>query len=307
LTLDDGIGSDLVWSSDDGRTVLRFPPQARNKPARLARTFPGDRLQRVLVDALPQTLQHRSLLHLGCSGGSSVEWGPCADDSCSVTASYRVPRMYRAWRSEHWTTPTRAPAPYDDWPDVHYSRFKQRIAWRKAGDPEIERQSVRFTRDIVADLRDCLAAACVGGRCAEPLHVAERQLRAYVGGRDPRYVLSEHGKAYDRWNTGWMWDASAGGTTLKTACVDISESRQVFCSVELALGGGLRLIFFPRNAASTRGFDVIIVDGPGEDEAHAVGKLAFQEGPRRDGAAWVAIGGRALALAPDGQSPSRSE
>jgi hypothetical protein len=295
LALDEGIDSDVAWSSDDGATVLRFQPQPPDKPARLARTFPGARLRRVAVDAVPKKLRHDWLLQLGCRGNLSVEWGPCSGDVCSVTADYNVPRMYKAWRTEHWTTPTRAPVPYDDWPDIHYSRFKQRIGWRKQGDAEIERQSLRLTRDIVADLRDCLAAACTGGRCAQPIHAAESLLRAYLADRDTRYLMSEHGKAYDNWNTGWTWDATAGGTTLKTNCVDISESTQVLCSLELEIGGGLRLIYFPRNAASSR-HDVVIADRPRWDDEHVAGKIVFFESSRCHSTAWLEISGRALAL-----------
>jgi hypothetical protein len=296
LLLDEGLASDAVWSSDDGDTALRFPPQGPDKPVGLARTFPGDRLRRVAVGALPKKLRFGWLLRLGCRGDAAIEWGPCANEACGVRATYGVPRMVRPWRTEHWTTPTRAPVPYDDWPDVHYSRFKQRIGWRKAGDAEIERQSLRLTRDIIADLRDCLTAACAGGRCAEPIQAAESRLRAYVADHDPRYVLIEHTKAYIHWNTGWTWEATAGETKIKVSCTDIAESTQVFCSLELDVGGGLRVVYFPRNAAGSRGFDVAIADRPHWDDDHLLGKIGFEESRLSPGAAWLEISGGALAL-----------
>jgi hypothetical protein len=304
LSLDEGLGSDVVWSSGDGATALRFPPQPRDKPVRLARSFPGDRLGRVAVavEGLPKKLRFGWLLRLACRGEAAIEWGPCTADACGVRATYAIPRMYQAWRTEHWTTPTRAPSPYDDWPDIHYSRFKQRIGWRKAGDAEIERQSLRLTRDIVADLRDCLTAACAGGRCAEPIRAAERRLRAYAADRGPRYVLSEHGKAYDRWNTGWAWNATAGGTKLEINCTDIAESTQVLCSLELDLGGGLRMLYRPRNDASSGSYDVAIADRPGWDDEQLAGKISFDQSRLSPDAPWgppsLEITGRALALEP---------
>jgi hypothetical protein len=301
LSLDEWLRSDLVWSGADGAMSLTFAPQKPNKPARLARTFPGDRLVSVsvTVGALPDPPRRSWLLRLDCPDRSTVTWGPCVGDRCGVTAEYRVARVPKAWRTEHWTTPTRAPVPYDDWPDVHYSRFKQRIAWHKKGDAEIERQSLRLTRDIAADMRDALAAACVRGRCAEPLQVAERRLQAYLAARDARYTLFEHGKAYNHWNTGWVWDATAGGTTFKVDCGDIAESTQVFCSLELDVGDGLRVIYFPHNrAGSWMPYDVAVADRPDGDYDNPAGRISFDDGAPRGAARLVEIRGRALALEP---------
>jgi hypothetical protein len=300
LSLDQRLLSEVVWSSDDAATAIRFAPQSLTNPARLARTFPGSRLRRLEVEASREALQSVLVLRLGCRGESSIGWGPCAGDTCRVTATYAVPRMYKALRTEHWTTPTRTPSPYDDWPDVHYSRFKQRIGWRKGGDAEIERQSLRLTRDIVADLLDCLTAACTAGRCAEPIQAAEARLRAYLADRDARFVPSEMGKEYNHWTTGWRWRATAGATSLEVKCVDIDESPQVFCSLELDVGDGLRVIYFPRNAYSSGSYDVIVADRPDWDAEHPIGNIAFHEA---HGAARLEIGGRALELEPVRTAP----
>ena len=148
-------------------------------------------------------------------------------------------------------------------------------------------------------MRDCLAAACARGRCAPPIQVAERKVRSYLAARDARYTLFEHGKAYDHWNTGWVWDATAGGTTFKVDCGDIAESTQVFCSLELDVGDGLRVIYAPRNrAGSSMSHDVAVADRPGWDSDHLAGTISFQDDAPVRGASLVEIGGRALALVP---------
>lgn len=255
LKLDGAFDDDVRWFSADRAVSRSFTLAQVGKPIHGESPFPIGRLDRLSSRGFPLQLQHERLLELACGEIAAVAWGPCANGRCVAHATYPAPRVPKAWRTQLWT----APIPYpdaDEYPEIHYSRFKRRLGYRKAGDPEIERQSVRLARDLAADLRDLLVVACPDARCAPPVRAAVPALTAFLGARSPRYSILEHVKAYDHWNTGWSWTVTAGGTTVEAGCADITESPEVFCSLELDVGDDLRLSFRAKNDVFVRDAEV---------------------------------------------------
>ncbi len=298
LSLDQWVKDDVVWASNDASVSLTFSPQPPDKSVRLARTFPTDRLRRLTVAALPEQLRYGWLLHLGCGDESSVDWGPCAAGRCDVTASYRVPRAPMAVRVDRWTKPMPYPGfDPDEVPDLRYSLFFKHIGYRKLGDPEIERQSLRLTRDLVADLRDFLRVACRRSACSALVLGVARVADAYLADRAPRYTSVEHHKAYDHWNRGWNWQVAAGGATVKAGCDHMQESHWAWCWLDVDGGTDLHLRYRARTRGSYESNDVEIGERADEAIKKPLGKIWFNDTgfDTARGKTWLEIGGRALA------------
>ena len=188
----------------------------------------------------------------------------------------------------------RAPgAGQDEFPEIHYSRFKQRIGYRKVGDPEIARQSIRLARDLAADLLDVLHAACPKGRCSETVVDVEPVLAAFMRDPSPTYALVEHLKWYDHWNSGWYWTLTSGGRVFKAGCSDMMESLEVSCSLELDVGDGLRLYFGAKNGYQSNDPIVELYDRNDHAYKTKVGAISYFEDGRHE--IWVDVAGRALA------------
>lgn len=224
-----------------------------------------------------------------------------ADDAGAPSANpprelnIRVPRVPLARRTERWAKARRHPGEPGAFSDVPYSLFHQRIGYRKAGDPEIERQSIQLTRDLVADLRDTVRVACGRGRCSETVLSVVRRAGAYLADRAPRYALAEHDKVHDHWNWGWVWHVSAGGVTFEAGCNQMRESRSATCWLSREVGDDLKLIYTPRTSRAYPSEDIVLAQRErpqAKKRSEPVGKLVFStDGPR----VWLTIDGLALA------------
>ena len=295
LALDQATDDDVTWSSRDGQTALTFPRAAAREPVALQRSFPVGALDRIASHGFPPVRppqDDRALLELTCRGDATISWGPCADGRCAPAARYPAPRAPpRSSRTKIWTAPTRYPE-QDEFPEIHYSRFKQRIGYRKIGDPEIARQSIRLAHDLAADLLDLLHTACPKGRCSETVVAVEPVLAAFMRDRSPSYALVEHLKWSDRWNSGWSWTLTSGGRLFKAGCGDITESPEVFCSLELDVGNNLRLYFSANDSYSSTD-DVALYDRDDHAYKTKLGSISYLEDGLHD--SWIDVAGRALA------------
>jgi hypothetical protein len=207
----------------------------------------------------------------------------------------RVPRVPRPFRTERWAKARRHPGDRDAFADVPYSQFHQRIGYRKAGDPEIERQSIRFTRDLVADLRDAVRVACGRARCSQAVLGVAQRASAYLADRAPRYALAEHDKVYNHWNWGWVWHVTAGGVTFEAGCNQMREARSAACWLSSDVDDDLQLIYTPRTGSADPSEDIALeqrAKPQAKKRSEPLGKIAYStDGPR----AWLTIDGLALA------------
>ena len=304
LSLDEWLRTELVWSSADGATSLTFAPQKPKKPARLARTFPGDRLVRVsvMVGALPEPARRAA----GCCASTAPTnrpstWGPCVGRSVRRHAPSIASRRSRrpgarstGPRRRGLLRPTTSGTTSTTRASSSGSAGGRRATPRSNGN----RSGLRATSP-----RTCASAWPSPAR-GDAARSRSRSPSAGCGPISPpaiaRYTLFEHSKAYDRWNTGWVWDATPVATTFKVDCGDMAESTQVFCSLELDVGDGLRVGYFPRNrAGSSMGYDVAVVDHPelGQRSIRPARSRSTTPAPG-GGASLVEIRGRALALEP---------
>jgi hypothetical protein len=288
---------DVTWSSRDGKTSLIFPRSAASHAVALERSFPVGALDHIVSRGFPPVpgpYEDRWLLELTCRGDATISWGPCADGRCAPAARYPAHRAPpKSSRTRIWTAHTRYPQ-QDEVPEIHYSRFKQRIGYRKVGDPEIPRQSIRLAHDLAADLIDMLHAACPKGRCSKTVVDLEPVLAAFIRDESPSYTLLEHLKWYDHWNSGWYWTLTSGGRVFKAGCSDITESLEVYCSLELDVVDNLRLHFGAKNGNLSTDPDVALYDR--EDHAYKtpLGTISYLEDDLHE--SWVDVAGRALAI-----------
>jgi hypothetical protein len=209
----------------------------------------------------------------------------------------RVARVRLGPRTERWTKAMRYPGDIEETGDIPYSLFHKRIGHLKPGDPNIERQSVRFTRDLVADLRDTVRVACRRAPCSDLVLAVPRRADVYLADRAPRYAAVEHDKTYNHWSWGWQWQVTAGGTTVRAGCEQMRESRSPWCWMALDVGDDLELTYYARTAAVFRDEDITIDKRSPTQDDRTLGKIWFNQ-TAEDRTVWLVIDGLALSPAP---------
>jgi len=95
-----------------------------------------------------------------------------------------------------------------------------------------------------------------------------------------------------RWNSGWSWTLTSGGRLFKAGCGDITESPEVFCSLELDVGNNLRLYFSANDSYSSTD-DVALYDRDDHAYKTKLGSISYLEDGLHD--SWIDVAGRALA------------
>jgi hypothetical protein len=205
-----------------------------------------------------------------------------------------APRIPWARRTDRWTKPMPYPGDPDEVGDIRYSLFHKRIGYLKVDDPDLAQQSLRFTRDLVADLRDLLRVACRSPLCSARVMDVLRVTDAFLANRSPRYERLEHNTRYDHWNRGWSWQATGGGTAFKAGCHQMRESPRAWCWLEFAFGQDRALTY----QARTRGWDGrvdVVIESVSEANDTPLGKIWFNDSAE-DRKRWeLVVGGLALA------------
>jgi hypothetical protein len=208
--------------------------------------------------------------------------------------TFPASRIPWARRTDRWTKPIPYPGDPDEVGDIRYSLFHKRIGYLKVDDPDLARQSLRFTRDLVADLRHLLQVACRSLRCSARVMDVSRVSDAYLADQSPRYERLEHNTRYDRWNRGWSWQTTGGGVAFKAGCRQMRESPRAWCWLEFAIGHDRSLTY----RARTRGWDGnadVVIEQVSEMNDTPLGKIWFND-TAEDRKLWeLVIGGVALA------------
>jgi len=231
----------VTWSSADGGETHSLAGSTVRDRKRVPRGFPTGRLTRLTIPGNGAKLPHL-IGGLDCRRDSDdIMWGPCTDGICQVSVTYPGRPLSKVkQRTRHWTDEIPGSPWADTAPDVHWNRFLRDIGRKETSDPDAARESMRFTRAFVRELRDLLAVACRRRRCAQPARDADAALAAYLRDPSPIHANAAQHEA-DHWNYVWKWTATGGGVTLRLSCDDMTESRSELCDLTLDLPGDLTL------------------------------------------------------------------
>ena len=283
-------GNAFAWSSDDGGEAGSFALSNESRKMRWPRALAAGQLTQLTSHA-PHGDPLGSHFAAECANGADVRWGPCRGGACVVAATYPGSPLPRSkQRTRYWTDEIPGSPWEDAAPDVHWTRFHRDIGRRARGDAAAVRETLRFSRAFVVEMRELLANACRGRRCSALVHEADAKLATYLGDRSPVHS-NPSARSVDHWTYEWSWTATGGGVPLAISCDDMEESRDLLCLLEVELTGSVRLAYatFLRDVDLRAAGDV--------NAAHPLGRIGHSE---IDGKAATLIEGRLLDLRKSG-------
>jgi hypothetical protein len=233
---------DLVWAGRDPHLAITFPRSTDEARVRLAPRFPAGQLER-LSSARAGATPAR-WIHLECAlrpgdtaEHASLEWTTSRAGLVEVSASYPISAVPRPRRIERWVEPS---SPYDDETTTEGpSRFRAAIAGRGRTAAQLAEPSVRLARDLAADLRDVLRAACGRGRCASLIQATDAALATFIRAKAPTYArLDKDGTEVEPFGHGYKWTATGDGATVRISCGDHTNglTYQTLCAITVDLG-----------------------------------------------------------------------
>lgn len=234
-------GGTLFWSNASGAKQVSSGQELATESLILPPNLGAGGLDRLWVASGPII----EGVYLDCSANDdagsehALEWNLSPSKQVfEVTARYRAPRRPRARRVGRWIdAPVRAePSKPSD-----FAPFVSRITWPGKPAEAVAAESVRFTRDMLFDLRELIAVACAGRRCAEVMQGFS--LAALEAARVSRAVyerLDQQRADVQPFGHKYEWRVSANGARAQVGC-DVTSSYQILCELALTTATGQRL------------------------------------------------------------------
>lgn len=275
-----GYEGTLLWSNRVASKQVSLGEEAKRETLVLPPSLGSELLERIWVSSGPIVAG----VYLDCKPSDednaehAIEWSlGDGQPSFEVTARYAVATTPRAWRVNRWIEPQSRNllAPERDKP-AHFT--SQIVAAR---DPRAAAAaSVRFTRDILADLRDLIALACAGRRCANSVQSLGRAaLRAARDANPVHERLDRRSGEVEPFGHKYEWRVSTQESETRVGCYATSTD-QILCELTLTTVTGESL----RYDAWYSELELL----------QPRGAIEFSTAP--SGAARVTISGAALAL-----------
>jgi hypothetical protein len=212
-------------------------------------------------------------------GAPPVE--PAASAPRLPAQAFAIDRKPRPRRTQAWTHDRRGsyPAWESDFPEFHFSRFlslarpQLHPPQEPAPTPSQARIALfRFASAVIADFTQAIDLACPKGRCAPMVDEARQLLTGFVRSGPRDFTQTDRTARRDSFNHWYGWRLQSGSTSFELGCMDVSESPEVICELELGLASGLVLTYAPKTAAAVSGPDITI-RRQGDDQV--LGEIAF--------------------------------
>jgi hypothetical protein len=195
--------------------------------------------------------------------------------------AFAIERQPRPRRTQAWTQDRRGsyPAWESDFPGFHFSRFLSLARPRlhppqePAPTPSEARIALfRFASAVIADFNQAIELACPKGRCAPMVDEARQRLAGFVRAGPRDFTQTNRSVRRDPFNHWYGWRLQSGSTSFELGCMDVSESPEVICRLDLELASGLVLTYAPKTRMAGLGPDITLRR---QDDEQARGEIAF--------------------------------
>jgi hypothetical protein len=195
--------------------------------------------------------------------------------------AFAINRMPRPRRTQAWTQDRRDayPAWHSDYPDCHFSRFLSLAQpnFHPYREPTLTPSQARialfrFASAVIADFTQAIDLACPQGRCAPPVDEARRRLAGFARAGPRVFTETNRSARRDPFNHWYGWRLQSGTASFELGCMDVSESPEVICRLDLDLASGQVLTYAPKTRAADSGPDIIIRR---QGDEQALGTIAF--------------------------------
>jgi hypothetical protein len=236
-------------------------------------------------------------------GVSSPPSEQAAPASRLPARAFPVSHKPRPQRTQAWTKDRRGsyPAWESDFAEFHFSRFLSlaRPQLHPPKEPTLTPSEARialfrFASAVIADWRDAIDLACPKGRCAALVDEARQRLASFVASGPRDFTQADRTARRDAWNHWYGWRLESGTTAFELGCMDVSESPEVICRLDLDLDSGLVLTYTPKTQMAGPGPEIAI-RRQGDAQGKALGEIEFDRA--YSGAPVVIVSGCALAAA----------